>query len=227
MRQISIRNYIVAGIITLLVFVTGIMLGVTTSESRVSFSEEQISIHRLELDSLQLQYLFIDQQNAQSNCAAISLALEDNVKKLAVLGDKIETFSKDINFNEKEFDTLKREYVLAQIRYWLIAEKAKKICSTDTVSVLYFYSNEEECFDCSTQSRILTHLKGTFKDKLLVFSIDSSFTQEPLVPILRHTYNITKFPSLAIEGEPLYGLVKEEELSKKLCSIYVNKPEGC
>ena len=110
MRQISIRNYIVAGIITLLVFVTGIMLGVTTSESRVSFSEEQISIHRLELDSLQLQYLFIDQQNAQSNCAAISLALEDNVKKLAVLGDKIETFSKDINFNE--YPSIKSSYNL-------------------------------------------------------------------------------------------------------------------
>ena len=227
MRQMSVKNYVVAGIITLLVFVTGLMLGLTTSDKRVSFSEEQINQHRLELDSLQLQYLFIDQEDAKSNCAAISLALEENVKKLAVLGDKIETFSKDINFNEKEFDTIKREYILSQIRYWLISNKAKQICSTDTISVLYFYSDEDECFGCSTQSRILTHLKGRFKDRLLVFSIDASFVQEPLVPILRQTYNVTKFPSLVIDDDAFYGLMEEDELSAQLCNRYVNKPEGC
>lgn len=227
MRQLSTKNYVIAGIITLLVFVTGILLGLSLSDKRVSFAEEQIGLQKLEIDSLQLQYLFIDQMNAKSNCAAISLALENNVKKLAVLGQKIESYSNDVNFNEKEFDQQKREYVLAQIRYWLLAGKSKSICSTEAVSVLYFYSNEEECFECSTQSKVLTHLKGKFKDKLLVFSIDSSFVQEPLVPILRETYNITKFPSLVVDNNVHYGLVEEEELSKELCSMYTEKPSGC
>lgn len=227
MREISLKNYIVAGIITLLVFITGLMLGLTTSDKRVSSSEQQINQHRLELDSLQLQYLFIDQQKDKSNCAAISFALEENVKKLAILGDKIESYSEDINFNELEFNFLKREYTLAQIRYWLVAKKAKQICSTDAVSVFYFYSNEADCFGCSTQSRILTHLKGQFKDKLLVFSLDSSFLQEPLVPILRQTYNIIQFPSIVIEDDTLSGLVEEEELTSELCKRYEIKPSGC
>lgn len=227
MREMSIKNYLVAGFITLLVFITGLLVGITTSDKRLSFSEEQINQHRLELDSLQLQYLFMDQQGTKSNCAAISLTLEENIKKLSVLGEKIGRYSENVNFNEQEFNFVKREYLLAQIRYWLLAQKAKQICNTDALTVLYFYSDEAECFECTTQSRILTHLKGMFKDKLLVFSLDASFLQEPLVPILQQTYNVTRFPSVVVEDKSFYGLVNEDELTEELCSRYMAKPEVC
>ncbi len=227
MREMSLKNYIIAGIITFLIFTVGILLGISLSGKRVSFSEEQMGMQKIELDSLQLQYLLIDQMGAKSNCAAISTALDQKISELSILGSRIEKFSRDMNFDEAEFMALRREYTLAQIRYWLFADRSRKICSSDTVSVLYFYSNEDECFGCSTQSRILTHLKGKFNDRLLVFSIDSSLAQEPLVPLLKQTYNITKFPSIVIGDDPFYGLVEEDSLSMQLCSRYSKKPESC
>lgn len=227
MRQMSLKNYIIAGVITLLIFSVGILLGISLSGKRVSYSEGEINAQKLELDSLQLQYLFIDQMGDKSNCAVISVALDQKINELAILGSRIEKFSRDVNFNEQEFNALKREYTIAQIKYWLYADKSRKICSSDTVSVLYFYSNEDECFGCSTQSRILTHLKGTFNDRLLVFSIDGSAVQEPLVPMLKQTFNITKYPSLIIADDSYSGLVEEDELSRQLCSRYNQKPEAC
>ncbi|MBI4153869.1 hypothetical protein HY501_00895 [Candidatus Woesearchaeota archaeon] len=227
MREISKNKYIVAGIITLAVFIIGLLLGVSLSGERMNYAQEQMRIQKLGIDSLQIQYQFLNSFNIQNSCSAISKTFEVNVKNLIDLGNKIEKYSSDVNFNVEEFNDLKREYILAELRYWILSKKAKEACSRDFITILYFYSDEEDCFSCSTQSRILTYLKGQLDNKLLVFSIDGSFQTEPMVSILKESYNITSYPSVVIDDQAYNGLLTEEDLTKELCSRYQDKPGIC
>jgi len=226
-RRISRKNMLTAGIITLSIFIIGILVGVTMSEKRVAYGDEQMIEQKMELDSLQLQYAFIDQANLVNHCAALSTAIDENVKKLGIIGDKIQTFSSDINFDEEEYDRLKREYVLSEMRFWLFAKKSQEICKKDVASIIYFYSNEADCFDCGAQSKVLTYLKEQLQDRLLIFSIDTSFKGEPLIGMLKEAYGIESYPSLLINDELHPGLVDEEDLRSMLCKIYEDKNGVC
>ncbi|MBU2589909.1 MAG: hypothetical protein KKF52_01200 [Nanoarchaeota archaeon] len=226
-RSVSRKNMLTAGVLTLSIFIIGILVGVTMSEKRVAYGNEQMLDQKMELDSLQLQYAFIDQAKLENHCAALSTAIEENVEKLGIVGDKIQAFSSDMNFDEEEYDRLKREYVLSEMRFWLFAKKSQEICKKDVVSIIYFYSNEADCFDCGAQSKVLTYLKERLQDRLLIFSIDTSFKGEPLIEMLKEAYGIKTYPSLLINDEIHSGLVDEEDLRDILCEIYEDKSGVC
>ncbi|MFH1229153.1 MAG: hypothetical protein V1678_01875 [Candidatus Aenigmatarchaeota archaeon] len=226
-RNISKKNLAIAGILTLCIFLLGIMLGVNLSAKRLAYGEDQMKQQKLDLDSMQMQYNLVQEFKFENSCAALSTSIEDNVKKLSEIGEKIEQYSSNMNFDEASYANLKREYTIAQLRLWLFARKAKEQCSKDLVTAIYFYSNEKECTQCSAQSKILTHMKGQLKDKLLIFSIDATFKGEPLIDLLRGAYNISSYPSLLVNDKFFQGMVTEAFLKKDLCSVYKEPNPVC
>ena len=57
-RKINFRRYIIAGIITFLVFSLGILLGFIMDFERLDYLEKTSKTQDLNYKSLQLQYLF-------------------------------------------------------------------------------------------------------------------------------------------------------------------------
>ena len=227
MRIISKDKYIIAGIITLGIFLLGLFLGLAIEGKRVNYIESVSRKQNLEFSSLQLQYAFIDQLSQEKNCLAVQKTFEQNINSLESTRIRLENFDRDATLNKNEFDILKNEYVLAQIRYWLLAERTKDLCGSDIVNVLYFFSDEKECGECEKQAFVLTYLKKRFKDKLLIFSFDSKFEQEPMTPLLKNTYGVNKFPTIVVEGKPKSGFQTKEVILKDICSYYREKPEDC
>lgn len=227
MRVISREKYIVAGFITLGIFLLGLFLGLTIEGKRVSYIESESKKQNLDFTSLQLQYAFIDQLSQENNCLAVQKTFEQNINNLELTRIRLENFDTDATLNKEDFDILKNEYVLAQIRYWLLAERTKKLCDTDIVTILYFFSDETECPSCDRQAFILTYLKKKFKDKLLIFSFDSKFDSEPMIPLLKNTYNVTTYPSLVIEGKTKSNFEDKDTLLKEICAYYKQKTEDC
>jgi len=227
MRTLSRDKYIIAGIITLGIFLLGLFLGLAIEGKRVNYIESLSREQNLAFSSLQLQYAFIDQLSQEKNCIAVQKTFEDNINNLESTRIRLENFDRDATLNKAELDILKNEYILAQIRYWLLAERTKKLCGTDIVTVLYFFSDEKECPDCEEQAFVLTYLKKKFKDKLLIFSFDSKFEAEPMVAILKKTYNVKSYPALVIEGKLASGFYEKDSLLKEICGRYSEKTEDC
>ena len=227
MRTISKDKYIIAGAITIGIFLLGLFLGLVIEGKRLSYIESAGRKQNLDFSSLQLQYAFIDQLSQEKNCLAVQKTFEQNINNLESTRLRLENFDSDSTLNKKDFDVLKNEYLLAQIRYWLLAERTKKLCGSDIASILYFYSSQSECPDCDKQAFVLTYLKKKFKDKLLIFSFDSQFESEPMIPLLKNTYNVTAFPTIVIEGKPKYGFVDKNAILKEICSYYTEKTEDC
>lgn len=227
LRSISKDKYIIAGLITIGIFLLGLFLGLAIEGKRVNYIESVSKKQNLEFSSLQLQYAFIDQLSQEKDCLAVQKTFEQNINNLESTRIRLENFDRDATLNKNELDILKNEYLLAQIRYWLLAERTRDLCGSDIISVLYFFSDEKECPDCDKQAFVLTYLKKRFKDRLLIFSFDSKFEQEQMVSLLKNTYGIGKFPTIVIEGEPKSGFQSKEAILKEICGYYREKPDDC
>lgn len=227
MRSLSKDKYIIAGAITLGIFLLGLFLGLAIEGKRVNYIESVGRKQNLDFSSLQLQYAFIDQLSQEKNCLAVQKTFEQNINNLESTRIRLENFDRDATLNKNEFDILKNEYILAQIRYWLLAERTKELCGSDIVNILYFFSDERECQDCERQAFVLTYLKKKFTDKLLIFSFDSKFENEPMIPLLKKTYNVTNYPTIVIEGKPKQKFQDKDAILKEICSRYREKTEDC
>jgi|TARA_B100001964_G_scaffold245281_1_gene331241 hypothetical protein len=226
-RHISKEKYIIVAIITGGIFLLGVLFGLVIEGKRLSYVSEISKGQNLDFSSLQLQYAFIDQLSQENNCDAVSKTFEKNIESLENTRERLETFDEDAKINKGEFDMLKREYVLAQIKYWLLAKKTKELCHEDIVTILYFFSDDKECPDCNNQAFVLTYLKKRFKEKLLIFSFDSKLNEEPMISTLQSTYDISNYPSIVIESEKYEGLTKKEDILKIICPHYLTKIDEC
>ena len=227
MRKLSKDKYIIAGTITLGIFLLGLFLGLTIEGKRVNYIESVGRKQNLDFSSLQLQYAFIDQLSQEKNCLAVQKTFEQNINNLESTRIRLENFNRAATLNKKEFDILKNEYLLAQIRYWLLAERTRELCGADIVNILYFFSDEEECHDCEKQAFVLTYLKKKFKDKLLIFSFDSQFEAEPMIPLLKKTYNVSIYPTIVIGGKPYAKFQDKNSILRDICKYYKEKTDGC
>lgn len=226
-RSISKEKYAIAAVITIGVFCLGLLLGLVIEGKRVNYVQSVGKEQSLDFNSLQIQYQYIDQLSKENDCEAVSKTFEQNVLSLESIRERLENYDKGSTLNKKDFELLKREYILAQLRYWLLAEKTKDLCGYDIVTILYFFSDEKECPKCNQQAFVLTHSKKIFKEKLLIFSFDSKYDQEPMIKILKNAYNLNVYPSLIINNQKYEGLVTNEDLLKMLCGLYKLKNEAC
>lgn len=227
-RQVSKKKHIIAASLAIAIFLMGLFLGVIVNKQRAAVTGQKTEISKLDYDSLQVQYLFLTSiLENEENCVAASKALEENINELGILGNKLDSYMRDqAIFNEESFRTLKREYILAELRYWLFAKKVKAVCKGDGVSILYFYS-DIVCDKCRTQGVILSYLKGKLEDKLLNFALDFDFVQEPMINILKTSYGITTIPTLVIDEKKYEGFYTEEELLYIICPLYKEKLTVC
>lgn len=215
------KRHLIALVLAILIFIIGLLIGSKLNSERIVFTEDFIKQQKADYESLQLQYNFLNLD--LSGCSGLSSALENNLRDLEDSRVKLESYSKDV---KEDFSVVEREYMLTEIRYWLLARQTKRACNTDAVSVLFFYDNNEVCKDCAAQGAILTKLKEDFKDKLLVFSLNSK-NDERMIGILKRSYNVTVTPSLIVEDRRVDGLVELEKLKNLICSYYKDKGEMC
>jgi hypothetical protein len=119
-------------------------------------------------------------------------------------------------FNGYDFELVLRDYFLTEVQFFFTAQEIDNKCQRESVKVLYFY--DESSFD--TQGDILGYLKKLFKQRMLVFSFNSEFQQEPMINLLLSSYNVTQFPAVVIEGKTYQGQRNVKEMMKIVCSEF-------
>ena len=216
-RSISKRRYFVAGIITILLFTTGLLVGMVFDYGRVRQLENTYQEYDLNYRSLQLQFSLLNSLDNERGCVAFNSAMNMAVRELDASLQQVENYKDASSSQEASFETLQRKYVLDNIRYWTIVTDAKKICDIDKSVILYFYS-KDDCKDCSDQGVILTYFKRKYGENLLVFPINVDLmNQEPLIGVLSDIYNVTSYPSIVVEDKMYEGVVSKDNLFEMIC----------
>jgi len=225
MRQINSTLYLTAGGLTVIIFVMGVLAGLVIEGERVDYMQGQDETQKVNFDSIQLQYLYLSSLQSNKSCQVLSNAINKYIKETDEIRVRVERYSEKSNIKSDEFSLIKREYVISQINYWLLASKTKELCGGDYVTVLYFYDKDEA--DSRNQGFILDYFKKMFKDQILIFALDSKFDEEPMVQILKESYAVTDEPTIIVEEEKFEGFQSTETLRSLFCSKYNAKPEYC
>jgi thiol-disulfide isomerase/thioredoxin len=224
-RVISTEKYIIAGVITLLIFLLGLSLGTIIDNHRSTVIEEINQEQEVRYLSLQSQYLYLNAFSSYDNCPIISTTLKSTVQDLS------DSLSKVIESEEEKLpqdrkNLIMRRYLLDNLRYWLLAKESRDKCQMDIVPILYFYTSE--CDSCSTQGTILTYFKKLYGEKVLVFPINLDFRyQEPMVEMVMNQFNVTKYPTLVIDDVKYEGVVSKEQLTGIICEKLNNPENSC
>jgi hypothetical protein len=226
MRDMKKRRYVLAFIIAAALFFLGFFFGFIMDLNRVSYFDQMNSEQQLNIRSLQLQYELLKGDGIQERCGAFRFLFDKYINELENNRARLDSYSKQSEVKVEEFDTLKRQYVISQINFWYIAMNFKEACpnSSDFVTILYFYSNNQVCPDCDSQATVLNYYKTILKDNLLIFSFDHQFSQtEPLIGLLEGIYSVKSYPTLVVNNKAHEGLLSKGNLSDILCAQYSSK----
>ncbi|MDP3734763.1 MAG: hypothetical protein Q8R37_06035 [Nanoarchaeota archaeon] len=211
-RRISVKKYVIALFLTLVIFAGGIVFGAMLENARLNDSTQINLQEKVNLLSLQLQQKYID--SGIADCAALNQILESNINELEKKGRVIIDYEQKSVLNGEEFDLQLRDYFLTEIQFLLISQDIDKKCPQNSIKVIYFY--DENQFD--TQGRILDYLKKLFGPKVLIFSFDSGFLEEPMITILLTSYNISHYPAVVVEEKVFQGHTPVKTLMEQICS---------
>lgn len=228
-RQISTNRMITAGVITFLIFALGMLLGMVMDYERVQYMENQYFEHELDYRSLQLQFSFLSsvEDEGDKACAAFEGAIKGAVAELSDSLEQVEQYQELSRTQRKDYEQIERRYILDNIRYWLIMRETKDFCPNDRLSILYFYS-ADDCPNCPDQGVILTYFKKRFGEQLLVFPINIDVADdEPVIEVIKSTFNITAYPSIVVGETPFTGVVSKEELAPIICEGMGLDEEEC
>lgn len=216
-----------AAVMTICIFLLGLMLGLIVEDKRIRMSQAEDEIQKLDYRSMQLQYEYINQLSLDNDCPAILKTFNQNIENLEASRIRLENYLRESRINKDDFNRVKRDYTISQIQYWLFAKKKEQICDSDEVSVLYFFAEDKVCPDCNEQSFVLTYLKKLFGSKILTFSLNANFTQEPMIGMLENSYNVTEYPTMIIGSDKLVGLHDKEGLLGMMCPRYSSEVDEC
>ena len=224
-RKTSTKQYVFAFILTIIIFLGGIVIGIILENARLDSSQEMTLQEKVNLRSLQLQQKYIDSGNA--NCNTLHTILENNIDELSQKMAIVTDYEKRALFNEDEFNLQLQDYFLTEIQFFLVSQEIDQKCEPDSIKVIYFYDENKD----DTQGDILRYLKKKFSNKLLVFSLNSAFTQEPMINTLLTSYDITQFPSVVIGDKVFQGHMNVKETMKVICNEFsdmnIEPPEEC
>jgi hypothetical protein len=211
------NRYITVLVLTTLVFSVGILLGVQLTNSRAQQIQSNIQDDVLEMQSLELELSLVREINSSSVCNYINYRLPDIIRKKVELGRKFDIG--DISAADAEL--LKKQYVISLTKYWLFSEVNSRECATGKPSILFFFDDYEQSRE---QGRILDYLVYRSNESITVFSFNTRWN-EPLIRLFILNYNITKTPTLMIDGTKYEGQQSVESISSLLCLKY--KLEFC
>lgn len=226
-RKISTEKYFFAFFLTVIVFLLGLFLGLVIEGKRISVAEQSYQELELELASTQLQFTFLNWLGEEESCPLIQEVLGANLFQLELLSQKLGEHADDSTISDEEFVRLKRLYSLEELHYWFLADKVQELCDDAIMRIIYFYSTDNNCPSCAEQAVVLGYFKKVFGQSLLVFSLDERL-DEPMIQLIKKTYNVTTYPTLLVEKEKIVGepFVGKDELMELVCGSLPNE-EAC
>lgn len=217
MKKFHLSLYVSAGIISFIIFVTGVFAGILVNEIRAqNIQRQSVDISKI-LEDVETQLVllqFFPSQNG--SCDFYSMQINLIAEELGKMEKALYEYERTRRVDFPEFIEMKKDYNLLLIRYWVFAENMRIHCNSTSVTVLYFYN--KTCTSCNDQGLILTYYKDKLREKLLVFALDTDLNLTS-TKMLVSNYNIRVVPTLVVNGLKFEGFYNKEKLGELLCNV--------
>ena len=210
--MIDSRKYIIAFIITAVIFGTAIFVSNFLSQKKLGDVRAIENRVALDILSSETQFALLE----ETSCRDIGPGFLS--KELGSLGEKLAYAENQTEFNTEDLEYLKRSYFLLEIKDYLLMKRLTEKCGIKPTFILYFYSTEDTCEDCQKTGYVLTALRDKYPD-LRVYSFDYNF-DVGAIDTLVSIYKVkSDLPALIINGLAYYGFYSVEELEETVPAL--------
>lgn len=208
--MIDKKKYLLTFILTVTIFVTAFYLSAFLSDKRVESIKQIQDNISIDILSSEAQFDLLK----EVSCANLNSSIL--APEIGELGDKLSRTETDRGAKDEDILYLKKYYSLLQVKDYILSKNlGEKCASKKPVFIIYFYSNEGDCSDCTKEGYVLTFLKEKHPD-LRVYSFDYNL-QMSAVNSLKTIYKIPEtLPAIVIEDKTYTGYKSLEELEKLL-----------
>ncbi len=223
MRQaINHKKYILAFIITSLIFLGALLVSNRFSEKRLAEIKSIENKIALDILSSETQFALL----RETPCRAIDHSTAFS-EEIGILAQKLSDMENDLGTHHAEVLNLKKYYSLLQIKDYLLVRQVDEKCGIKPVTIIYFYSNQENCLDCKKEGYALDKIREEFSE-IRIYSFDYNL-ESPVIQTMKSLYSIENtLPALVIEEEVYYGfkdVTEIEDLIPVLKSIREQREE--
>lgn len=201
---------------TLVVFAAGVLFGLWVGQEKVTELEQTTASLKSSIETAELQFALLDVLEPDVACNYLVSTANDLGKKSDELALEVERYESTQKINERDFQSLKKEYTATLIRNWVTLEKIKDACESSYTTILYFYSNND-CSKCKDQGIVLTYIKDKLEDDVMIFALDTDLNLMT-VNALKESYGIGEYPSMVIRDSKYSGFISTEEITSVLCN---------
>lgn len=210
------NTYMRAGVITLLVFLSGIMFGIWIDNYRLSAIRQTLSEVDINWNDARMLSIYFERIGIDSCDIALQSNLDYN-EKIYKEGIEIER-SVEANIFTPELEQELRRYVLLQLQFWFNSIELKEKCGFDYNTVVHLYKQEDltqvEKAENKAQSTILLDLKEKCGNKIMLIPLTADLQLTSIDSIINQ-YNIAKFPAIIIDEEIIFqGLTSLSQLEE-------------
>ena len=208
--------YFRAGVITLLIFLAGLLFGVwldnfRLAEIRQSFSQIEIETADASLLSQYFKTLGKD---------ACAQALQQNLDfnhRIYQDGQRIEKAIAASGLTP-ELELEQKRYVLLQTTFWFNSLELKKQCNFNYSTVVYLFAQKDlpatEQVTNKLQSGILLDLKEKCGNKIMLVPLEADLNLAIVQAIMKQ-YNVQKLPAIIINtNQTFQGLTTFQKLNE-------------
>ena len=209
------NTYVKAAIITLFIFLSGIMLGIFLDNLRFSDIREQISGTEINYNDAILLSTFIEKFSKEACNTTLDTNLEFN-SKIYAEGKSIEDAFNSNRFTP-ELEQEWRKYILLQTQFWFNSIELKKNCNFNYSNVVHIFNlnieDPQEKAINKLQSEIMLSLKEKCGNKIMLIPLTADSNLSVVDAVLTQ-YNITKLPAIIINEKKVFqGLTSLDQLN--------------
>lgn len=225
MGEKDIKNtHVTTFLLTTTLFCIGIIIGMSMTRVRVEYLDGGISSLKENIEAIELGFLLTSTLE-NGSCPYLQSQL-DSISELAdEVGGRIVSLEKNEQMDNSAYISMKKDFMLIRLKYWILTERFKKNCNSNLTTVLYFYSIRD-CDECGDQGTVLDYLQSKV-DELYIFPVDA-FENLTIMSAIRNIFDIDTTPSIVVDGSTVFeGLQNRETLTQLLCEKYENSLDIC
>ncbi len=208
-RKITLPIYAGAFLVSLVIFVIGVYVGSLVDANSLNDLQGNVSSISEKVASVQL--LLLSEGNSSSFCPVYLNELHSIDQDVESVGYRL-SYLEDVK--QVSDDSLKKQYFLLEAESYLLSEKVKGLCGSDSVLLINFYSNKN-CEVCRAQGTEVLKARDAIGPgtDVKLFSFDGDLGS-PVAEALMSRYNVTGYPTIVINGKTYPGYHDSDQLKQ-------------
>lgn len=195
-----------ASAITVIVLMLGVLIGLQMDDMRQDHLSEELRQSNLETETFTVLENYIESSGGD-HCELMDVQIPRIGERSAELGSQLERFDAQNIGSDEEYRYIRDRYYNNQLRLYTSIQNYKDRCSNNQTTILYFFDSSS---DSERQGSVLNEVVQ--ERDVQVFSFNAEVDDSPVVDVLKRDYNVTRYPTLILNGEKIEGFISEGEL---------------